>query len=68
MTFTEQNSVEHYIINQLTKVNLNSPSLHVSKETYGVEWQYKSAKNLNRTSSSEVLMEQDLKTALISLG
>ena len=68
MTFTEQNSVEHYIINRLTKVNLNSPSLHVSKEAYGLEWQYKSAKNLNRTSTNEVLMEQDLKTALIRLN
>lgn len=67
MTFTELNSVEHYIINQLTGVNLNSSSLHAQKDSYGVEWQYKSAASLKR-SVNEVLLEQNLKDALIRLN
>ena len=67
MTFTELNSVEHYIINQLTGVNLNSSSLHAQKDSYGVEWQYKSSASLKR-SVNEVLLEQNLKDALIRLN
>lgn len=66
MSFTEQNSVEHYIIHQLTEVNLNS-SIVLEKEQYGVGWQYKSAKELNR-SLNEVLIESELKDALIRLN
>ena len=63
MSFNELNSVEHYIIHQLTNVNLNSPNIQEPKEVYGVEWQYRSAAELNR-SVNEVLIEQDLKEAL----
>lgn len=67
MAFNELNSVEHYIIHQLTEVNLNSPALQEPKEVYGVAWQYKSAAELNR-SVNEVLIEKDLKEALIRLN
>lgn len=67
MTFNELNSVEHYIIHQLTEVNLNSPDAQESKRDYGVEWQYRSTADLNR-SVNEVLIEQDLKDALIRLN
>lgn len=67
MTFTELNTVEHYIIYKLAKVNLKSPLSHEKEYTYGVEWQYKSAATLNR-SIREVLIEQDLKEALIRLN
>lgn len=67
MSFNELNSVEHYIIHQLTGENLNSPDLHEPKETHGVGWQYKSASELNR-SVNEVLMESELKEALIRLN
>jgi type I restriction enzyme R subunit len=43
MAFNELNSVEHFIINQLSGVNLNSNELQESKVTYGAHWQYKSA-------------------------
>ena len=67
MTFTELNSVEHYIINQLTGVNLNNPTLQAEKASYGIEWQYKSSATLKR-SVNEVLLEQNLKDALIRLN
>lgn len=67
MAFNELNSVEHYIIHQLTGENLNSPALQEPKENYGATWKYKSASELSR-SVNEVLIEQDLKAALIRLN
>jgi type I restriction enzyme R subunit len=67
MGFNELNSVEHYIIDQLSGVNLNSIQMQEPKVGYGAQWQYKSAAELNR-SVNEVLIEQDLKEALIRLN
>ena len=67
MSFNELNRVEHFIINQLSGVNLNSNELQESNVTYGAQWQYKSAADLNR-SVNEVLIEQELKDALIRLN
>ncbi|RZJ56293.1 MAG: HsdR family type I site-specific deoxyribonuclease [Flavobacterium sp.] len=67
MAFNELNSVEHYIINQLSGVNLNTNKFHEPKVGYGIQWQYKSAADLNR-SVNEVLLEQELKDALIRLN
>lgn len=67
MGFNELNSVEHYIIHQLSGVNLNSNEVQEPKVGYGAQWQYKSAVDLNR-SVNEVLIEQELKDALIRLN
>ncbi|MGO1597089.1 MAG: type I restriction endonuclease subunit R [Sphingobacterium sp.] len=67
MAFNELNSVEHYIIHQLSGVNLNSPDLAEPKVRYGAIWQYLSSDELNR-SVNEVLLEQQLKDALIRLN
>lgn len=67
MSFSELNSVEYFIINQLSGVNLNSGGFSDSKPNYGVQWQYKSAVDLNR-SVNEVLLEQELKDALVRLN
>ena len=67
MTFNELNSVEHYIIYQLCGVNLNSNEIQEQKVIYGAQWQYKSAADLNR-SVNEVLIEKELKDALIRLN
>jgi len=67
MGFNELNSVEHYIIHQLSGVNLNSIQMQEPKVGYGAQWQYKSAADLNR-SVNEVLIEVDLKEALIRLN
>ena len=67
MSFTELNSVEYYIISQLAGVNLNQKILTEPKTTYGSQWKYKSASELNR-GVNEVLDEADLKAALIRLN
>jgi len=67
MPFNELNSVEHYIIHLLSGVNLNSNTVQEPKTVYGVQWQYKSATELNR-SVNEVLIEHELKDALIRLN
>lgn len=67
MSFNELNSVENYIIKQLTGVNLNTSQAAEDNTLYGGFWQYKSPKELDR-SVNEVLIEQDLKTALIKLN
>ena len=67
MGFNELNSVEHYIINQLTGVNLNSNLLNEPLIRNATEWVYKSATDLNR-SVNEVLIEKDLIEALIRLN
>ena len=67
MSFNELNSVEHFIIHQLTGLDLNSMKVSDTKATYGVQWVYKSADELQR-SVNEVLVESDLKDALIRLN
>lgn len=68
MTFTELNSVEHYIIHQLSGVNLNSiDNVAETQKTYGVQWEYKSAETLNR-GVNEVLVESELKESLVRLN
>jgi type I restriction enzyme R subunit len=67
MGFNELNSVEHYIIHQLSGVNLNNNVLNEPVIGYKAGWNYKSATELNR-SVNEVLIEQDLKEALIRLN
>jgi type I restriction enzyme R subunit len=67
MSFTELNSVEHYIIHQLSGVNLNSDGVQESKTGYGVQWVYQSAKDIKR-GVNEVLAESELKDALIRLN
>jgi len=40
MGFNELNSVEHYIIHQLSGVNLNSQDAQEPTSTYGPTWVY----------------------------
>jgi type I restriction enzyme R subunit len=68
MTFNELNSVEHYIINKLTGTNLNtSSSVAEQIENYGIGWNYSHPNNL-RKESNEILLENELKAALIKLN
>jgi len=68
MAFNELNSVEHYIIHQLSGKNLNSTiGFEEPKAGYGAQWKYISSSALNR-SVNEVLLEDELKTALIRLN
>lgn len=55
MAFNEQNTVEHFIIHQLTGVNLNAVQGNLVKEDAveyegGVKWKYIQADLLQRTS------------------
>ncbi len=67
MTFTELNSVEYFIIYQLTGVNLNKGEVHEPFTDYANFWQYQSTQGLDRTVN-EVLIESELKEALIRLN
>lgn len=72
MGFTELNSVEHYIIHQMTGVNLNDShgKNEVSEpkpKTFGVQWQFQSSEQLGR-GVNEVLVESELVKALIRLN
>ena len=68
MSFTELNSVEHYIVHQLTGVNLNSSNeLSEPPKAYGPEWIYKSPSELER-GVNEVMVESMLKKALVRLN
>jgi len=72
MGFTELNSVEHYIIHQMTGVNLNvSPGKNEVSEpkpkSFGVQWQFQSPEQLGR-GVNEVLVESELVKALIRLN
>lgn len=66
MGFTELNSVEHYIIHQVSGVNLNN-QLATPKESFAGRWQYQSPEQLNR-GVNEVLVEAELKAALLRLN
>lgn len=67
MSFNELNSVEHYIIHQLSGVNLNNQTTTDQPEKYGSRWQFKSAEELNRTTN-QVLIDSELREALIRLN
>lgn len=67
MSFTELNSVEHFIIHQLSGVNLNETGVAEEAAPYGPQWIYKSPEQLNR-GVNEVLDENELKAALIRLN
>ena len=72
MGFTELNSVEHYIIHQISGVNLNvSPGKNEVSEpkpkSFGVQWQFQSPEQLGR-GVNEVLVETELVKALIRLN
>lgn len=67
MAFNELNSVEHYIIHQLSGVNLNAAGVQEGKAAYGASWVYKPANEIQR-GVNEVLVEADLKAALIRLN
>ena len=67
MAFNELNSVEHYIIHQLSGVNLNATGVQEGKAGYGAAWVYKSANEIQR-GVNEVLVESELKVALIRLN
>ena len=67
MVFNELNSVEHYIIHQLSGVNLNSKEVKEPQASYGAQWVYKSSDEIQR-GVNEVLVESELKEALIRLN
>ena len=67
MGFNELNSVEHYIIHQLSGLNLNTKEVQQPISGYGVQWVFKSSEELQR-SVNEVLVEPELKEALIRLN
>ncbi len=68
MSFTELNSVEHYIINQLSCTNLNNkPTVETPLKPKSAEWQFQSAEQLGRRYS-DVLIESQIKDALIRLN
>lgn len=66
MSFTELNSVEYYIIHKLSGLNLNT-GISEPLDSYGLQWKYQSSAELNR-SVNEVMLEQELKMALIRLN
>ena len=67
MPFTELNSVEHYIIHQMSGVNLNQTKVTELKKPYGAQWQYLSPEQLRR-GVNEVIVETELKAALLRLN
>ena len=72
MGFTELNSVEHYIIHQMSGVNLNvshgnSEISEPKPKGFGVQWQFQSPEQLGR-GVNEVLVESELVKALIRLN
>ena len=67
MSFNELNTVEYFIIQQLSGVNLNHSSLADDQAHYGFQWQYKPALSIKR-GVNEVLVEDDVREALIRLN
>lgn len=72
MAFNEQNTVEHFIIHQLTGVNLNAEQGTVVKESVAAyhsepSWKYMKADMLQR-AITDVLVENELKQALCRLN
>ncbi|MDZ8117391.1 type I restriction endonuclease subunit R [Pontiella agarivorans] len=72
MAFTELNSVEHYIVHQLSGMDLNRDvpewsGAEAAEQAYGAKWRYQSAEQLQR-GVNEVLVESEVKAALIRLN
>lgn len=67
MGFNELNSVEHYIIQQLSGINLNAEGVAEPQVQYSGDWQYLSSQELNK-GINEVLLEERLKEALVRLN
>lgn len=67
MSFNELNSVEHYIIHQLSGVNLNSNIVQEPAPSFGNQWIFQSAHSLDR-GVNEVMVESELKKALIRIN
>ena len=72
MSFNKLNSVEHFIIHQLTGINLNAIKSGLGTEeevTYGdtPKWKYVQVELL-RSDVTEVFVERELKEALIRLN
>ena len=67
MGFTELNSVEHYIIHQISGVNLNTNTVSATLGDYSVQWQFQSQEQLGR-GVNEVLVESELLKALLRLN
>jgi len=65
MAFNELNSVEHYIIHQLSGVNLNTDTSDDFLESY--KWIYRAPDQINR-GVNEVLVEGEVREALIRLN
>lgn len=67
MGFNELNSVENKIIHQLCGVNLNAHGARDPQTAYSSHWVYQSAEEIKR-GVNEVLVESDLKAALVRLN
>ena len=67
MGFSELNSVEHYIIHQLSGVNLNTKQVQEPAKAFGVKWNFQSASQLKR-GVNEVLVEAEVIDALVRLN
>ena len=71
MGFTELNSVEHYIVHQMTGVNLNASQecnqVNEPHGQYGLQWQFQSPEQIER-GVNEVLVESEVVKALIRLN
>ena len=67
MSFNELNAVEHYIIHQVSGVNLNDNTVDDSAKKLGAAWQYVAPNDLKR-GVNEVLLEDELKASLIRLN
>ncbi|XVJ66876.1 MAG: HsdR family type I site-specific deoxyribonuclease [Lacibacter sp.] len=68
MPFNELNSVEHFIVQQLSGVNLNEGNIADKGASYAsASWRYISPDELKR-EITEVLVESELKEALIRIN
>ncbi len=65
MIFSELNTVEHYIIHNLSGVNLNNNSSKFNLKTH--KWTYKDSDSINR-KIDDVLIELEIKKALKRLN
>ncbi|MBG59923.1 MAG: DEAD/DEAH box helicase [Peredibacter sp.] len=67
MGFTELNSVEHYIIHQLSGVNLNTKQVQEPQKSLSAKWQFQTSDQLKR-GVNEILVEPELVKALVRLN
>jgi type I restriction enzyme, R subunit len=68
MAFNELNSVEHYIIHRLSGVNLNATGVQEGKASYGAGVGIQILPMKSQRGVNEVLVESELKDALIRLN